>query len=157
MGASINVDRAHYTYHLGHYLAWGVWRSGRPPVLRDRLLRRRRIRSGDCHPFDPHFAWQDLRERPASLRYGLSRLPYFIDTCQEVTRAYDAQRTPDFLGFNAQDEPQYRGRLDASGVTPIPTAGRDLFEAMKQVAEIGHGPQEQFHPWAVRSSGSTDR
>ena len=40
--------------------------------------------------------------------------PYVIDETQEVARAYDAQCTPDFFGFNAQDELQYRGRLDAS-------------------------------------------
>jgi peroxiredoxin len=30
--------------------------------------------------------------------------PYVIDTTQEVARTYDAQCTPDFFGFNAQDE-----------------------------------------------------
>jgi hypothetical protein len=52
--------------------------------------------------------------------------------------------TPDFFGFNAQDELQYRGRLDASRMTPIANARRDLFEAMKQIAETGHGPKEQI-------------
>jgi hypothetical protein len=61
-----------------------------------------------------------------------------------VTRAYDAQCTPDFFGFNAQDELQYRGRLDASRMTPVANARRDLFEAMKQIAETGHGPKEQL-------------
>ena len=70
--------------------------------------------------------------------------PYVIDTTQEVARACDAQCTPDFFGFNAQDELQYRGRLDASRVTPVANARRDLFEAMKQIAETDHGPQEQF-------------
>jgi peroxiredoxin len=70
--------------------------------------------------------------------------PYVIDTSQEVARAYDAQCTPDFFGFNAQDELQYRGRLDASRMTPIANARRDLFEAMKMIAEIGHGPKEQL-------------
>jgi len=76
-------------------------------------------------------------------RYGFS-FPYVIDTTQEVARAYDAQCTPDFFGFNAQDELQYRGRLDASRMTPVPNARRDLFKAMKQVAETGHGPEEQL-------------
>ena len=58
--------------------------------------------------------------------------PYVIDASQDVARAYDAQCTPDFFGFNAQDELQYRGRLDASRMTPIANARRDLFEAMKQ-------------------------
>jgi peroxiredoxin len=66
--------------------------------------------------------------------------PYVIDETQDVARAYDAQCTPDFFGFNAQDELQYRGRLDASRMTPVANARRDLFEAMKLVAETGHGP-----------------
>jgi peroxiredoxin len=70
--------------------------------------------------------------------------PYVIDTTQEVARAYNAQCTPDFFGFNAQDELQYRGRLDASRTAPIANARRDLFEAMKQVAETGHGPEHQI-------------
>jgi peroxiredoxin len=70
--------------------------------------------------------------------------PYVIDETQEVARAYGAQCTPDFFGFNAQDELQYRGRLDASRTKPLPNARRDLFEAMKQVAETGYGPAEQM-------------
>jgi hypothetical protein len=70
--------------------------------------------------------------------------PYAIDKTQEVARAYDAQCTPDFFGFNARDELQYRGRLDASRMTPVANARRDLFEAMKQVTETGQGPKEQL-------------
>jgi len=70
--------------------------------------------------------------------------PYVIDATQEVARAYGAQCTPDFFGFNAQDELQYRGRLDASRMTPIPDARRDLYEAMKQIAETGQGPKERL-------------
>ena len=63
-----------------------------------------------------------------------------------MARAYDAQCTPDFFGFNAQDELQYRGRLNASRMQPTPNARRELFEAMKQVAETGGGPQD-FLRW----------
>jgi hypothetical protein len=52
--------------------------------------------------------------------------PYVIDETQEVPRAYGAQCTPDFFGFNAKDELQYRGRLDASRMTPVGNARRDL-------------------------------
>jgi peroxiredoxin len=38
-------------------------------------------------------------------RHGFT-FPYVIDTTQEVARAYGAQCTPDFFGFNAQDELQ---------------------------------------------------
>jgi peroxiredoxin len=70
--------------------------------------------------------------------------PYVIDKTQEVAKAYGAQCTPDFFGFNAQDELQYRGRLDASRTTLVPNARRELFEAMRHVAESGHGPAEQI-------------
>ena len=69
--------------------------------------------------------------------------PYVIDETQAVARAYDAQCTPDFFGFNAADELQYRGRLDASRTTLVPNARRDLYEAMKLVAETGKGSAEQ--------------
>lgn len=70
--------------------------------------------------------------------------PYVIDETQEVAREYGAQCTPDFFGFNADDELQYRGRLDAGRTTPAPGARRDLYEAMKQVAASGRGPAEQL-------------
>ena len=70
--------------------------------------------------------------------------PYVIDETQEIARAYDAVCTPDFFGFNAKDELQYRGRLDESKTTLVKNARRDLYEAMKQVAETGHGPKDQI-------------
>jgi len=69
--------------------------------------------------------------------------PYVIDETQAVARAYDAQCTPDYFGFNADDELQYRGRLDASRTSLVPNARRELHEAMRQVAETGHGPEQQ--------------
>ena len=70
--------------------------------------------------------------------------PYVIDETQEVARTYGAQCTPDFFGFNAYDELQCRGRLDVSRIQPAANARRDLFEAMKQVAETGRGPEKQL-------------
>ena len=69
--------------------------------------------------------------------------PYVFDETQAVAKAYDAQCTPDFFGFNAKLELQYRGRLDASRTSPVPDARRDLFEAMLQVARTGAGPKDQ--------------
>ena len=70
--------------------------------------------------------------------------PYVIDETQDVARAYDARCTPDFFGFNAELELQYRGRLDASGKEAAAAdARRELFEAMAQVAETGKGPAQQ--------------
>ena len=71
--------------------------------------------------------------------------PYLYDASQEVARAYGAVCTPDFFGYNAQMALQYRGRLDASGRNPgPPDARRELFEAMRAVAQTGQGPREQL-------------
>jgi peroxiredoxin len=74
-----------------------------------------------------------------------SRLPfpYLYDESQEVARRYGAVCTPDFFGFNAGLELQYRGRLDAGGRTAVPGARRELFEAMSLIAKTGEGPREQ--------------
>ena len=70
--------------------------------------------------------------------------PYLHDESQEVARAYGAACTPDFFGFDAGLGLQYRGRLDASRARPGPAdLRRDLYEAMCQIAETGHGPAEQ--------------
>jgi peroxiredoxin len=70
--------------------------------------------------------------------------PYLHDESQDVARAYDAVCTPDFFGFNKDLALQYRGRVDASGREPAsPDVRRELFEAMKQIAETGQGPREQ--------------
>ncbi|MEM7778634.1 MAG: thioredoxin family protein, partial [Pseudomonadota bacterium] len=71
--------------------------------------------------------------------------PYLHDEDQSVARAYDAVCTPDFFGFNADSGLQYRGRLDASRAAPVEEAmSRDLFEAMRMVAETGSGPKDQI-------------
>lgn len=71
--------------------------------------------------------------------------PYLYDADQSVARAYDAACTPDFFGFNADGELQYRGRLDASRKEAGPKdLRRDLFEAMRQISETGQGPREQI-------------
>jgi peroxiredoxin len=70
--------------------------------------------------------------------------PYLVDPTQETARAYNAVCTPDFFGFNKDLELQYRGRLDESRTTAVPNARRDLFEAMRQVAETGKGPAGQI-------------
>ncbi len=62
-----------------------------------------------------------------------------------MARAYGAVCTPDFFGYNSRLELQYRGRLDASGKETAPAdARRELFEAMRLVAETGQGPSEQI-------------
>ncbi len=69
--------------------------------------------------------------------------PYLIDETQEIAKIYGAVCTPDFFGYNADLQLQYRGRLDESRKEAVDGARRDLFDAMKQVAETGKGPVDQ--------------
>jgi len=72
------------------------------------------------------------------------RFPYLHDESQSVVKSYDAACTPDFFGFNADLELQYRGRLDASRREAGPSdLRRDLFDAMSCVTETGQGPDDQ--------------
>ena len=71
--------------------------------------------------------------------------PYLIDESQDVAKAYGAVCTPDFFGYNKSMALQYRGRLDESRKkTAAEDVKRDLFDAMKQVAQTGHGPKQQI-------------
>ena len=70
--------------------------------------------------------------------------PYLYDEDQAVARAYGAVCTPDFFGFDRKLGLQYRGRLDESRKEAAPNARRELFEAMKLVAETQEGPKEQI-------------
>ena len=69
--------------------------------------------------------------------------PYLWDETQSVAKAYGAVCTPDFFGFNATLELQYRGRLDDAGRSPKPEAPRELYQAMLEVARTGKGPARQ--------------
>jgi peroxiredoxin len=90
----------------------------------------------------PDDSFDNMKRFAAAHRFSF---PYLFDESQEVARAYDAVCTPDFFGFNADLELQYRGRLDASRKEAAPpTVRRDLFEAMQQVALTGGGPREQI-------------
>lgn len=70
--------------------------------------------------------------------------PYLLDDTQDVAKAYDAVCTPDFFGFNANLELQYRGRLDESWSLAIPNPKRELLTAMKEIAATGTTTIEQW-------------
>ena len=82
--------------------------------------------------------------RAVALQFNFP-FPYLLDDTQQTAHAYGAVCTPDFFGYNSELRLQYRGRLDASGMqTAAPDARRELFEAMRRVAETGQGPTEQI-------------
>ncbi len=90
----------------------------------------------------PEDSFDNMKKVAEEFGFGF---PYLIDESQAVAKAYGAVCTPDFFGYNGQLELQYRGRLDASRKeTAEGEVRRDLFEAMKQVAESGQGPAEQI-------------
>ena len=68
--------------------------------------------------------------------------PYLIDDTQSVAKAYGAVCTPDFFGFNAKLELQYRGRLDNL------TMGKDGTQQ-----EIITWGQRIFYPVQAREYG----
>ena len=70
--------------------------------------------------------------------------PYLLDASQQIAKNYGAVCTPDFFGFNNQYQLQYRGRFDESRKETAPQSTRDLFYAMKLIAETGQGPREQI-------------
>lgn len=121
-------------------------------AVRDRLVRDARdlqalgvntvaIMSNDPADY-PEDSFDNMRQVAREYAFPF---PYLIDETQEVAKAYGAVCTPDFFGYNADLELQYRGRLDASRKEAAPPdARRDLFEAMKQVATTGQGPREQI-------------
>lgn len=89
----------------------------------------------------PEDSFENMQRVAQQLNYSF---PYLIDSDQKVARAYGAVCTPDFFGYNADLQLQYRGRLDNSGMQAKPDAQRELFEAMQIVAETGNGPADQI-------------
>ena len=75
--------------------------------------------------------------------HGFS-FPYLVDETQEVARAWGAVCTPDFFGLNAAGELQYRGRIDDAKMGDADDRTPELVNAMRQVADTGKGPAEQF-------------
>lgn len=70
--------------------------------------------------------------------------PYLLDEDQSVARAYGAVCTPDFFGYNASGELQYRGRIDSAKMGDPTGRTPELLDAMTQIARTGQGPQQQF-------------
>jgi len=86
-------------------------------------------------------SFEHMREVAQVFNYPF---PYVWDETQQIAKDYGAVCTPDFFGFNANLELQYRGRLDASRKDAVADATRDLFDAMVTVAKTGKGPAEQI-------------
>ncbi|MBP0615130.1 thioredoxin family protein [Jiella mangrovi] len=99
------------------------------------------ISSNDAEAY-PQDSFENMKRFAQA--HGFS-FPYLHDEDQSVARAYGAVCTPDFFGFNKALKLQYRGRIDASRKEEAPKGtARDLFDAMRRVAETGEGPSGQI-------------
>jgi peroxiredoxin len=99
------------------------------------------ISSNDVDEY-PQDSFENMQRLASELTFDF---PYLLDESQAVAKAYGAVCTPDFFGYNKQQVLQYRGRLDASKKeTAAEGVRRDLFEAMKLIAETGKGPTDQI-------------
>jgi hypothetical protein len=62
-----------------------------------------------------------------------------------VAKKYGAVCTPDFFGYNRNLELQYRGRIrELKDLKPIRDSKSDLRIAMKMIAQLQKGPEEQI-------------
>ncbi len=99
------------------------------------------IMSNDPRDY-PEDSFENMKKIATEFNYPF---PYLFDKTQEIAKAYGAICTPDFFGYNATLELQYRGRLDASGMkSSNEELRRDLLEAMLEVAKTGQGPKHQI-------------
>jgi peroxiredoxin len=121
-------------------------KSVRDRIIRDaRELQDHGINSVAIMSNDPTDYAEDSFDNMKTVAQELNfPFPYLYDESQGVAKAYGAVCTPDFFGYNKDLELQYRGRLDESRKEPVPKARRDLFEAMKQMAQTGQGPKDQI-------------
>ncbi|MFA6903262.1 MAG: thioredoxin family protein [Gallionellaceae bacterium] len=121
-------------------------KSIRERIVRDTLeLKRYGINSIAIMSNDPSEYAEDSFEHMKEVAQVFNYpFPYVMDETQQIAKDYGAVCTPDFFGFNASLELQYRGRLDASRKDIVPDAPRDLFDAMVMVANTGKGPAEQI-------------
>ena len=70
---------------------------------------------------------------------------YLFDETQKIAKKYGAVCTPDFFGYNENLELQYRGRFrELKDLKPINNGASDLKIAMKMVARMQKGPDEQI-------------
>ena len=90
----------------------------------------------------PEDSFEKMKEFSKLNNYNF---PYVIDTSQEIAKKYGAVCTPDFFGYNGNQELQYRGRMrELKELRPVNSGDSDLYKAMKQISETGKGPDNQI-------------
>jgi hypothetical protein len=73
------------------------------------------------------------------------KFPYLYDETQNIAQNFGAVCTPDFFGYNKNNELQYRGRFTKmKNLKPVLDEKNDLLNAMELIAETSNGPKQQF-------------
>jgi len=89
------------------------------------------ISSNDTKLF-PQDSFENMRKLAQDKDFDFK---YLFDETQDIAKNYGAVCTPDFFGFDANLELRYRGRFDDSSMRYDKNSTRDLFSAMKNIAQ----------------------
>ncbi|WP_413290537.1 thioredoxin family protein [Bdellovibrio sp. HCB337] len=84
--------------------------------------------------------FENLKKRWQEKHYSF---PYLHDKTQEVAKTFGALCTPDFFVYDKNHKLAYRGRLDDSWKDESRVNRRELFDAVKLLAEGKAAPQQQ--------------
>jgi hypothetical protein len=88
----------------------------------------------------PEDNFANLKKRAEEKRYPFA---YLHDKTQEVAKKFGALCTPDFFVYDKDHKLAYRGRLDDSWKDAGKVKKRELYEAVKVLAEGQAAPQQQ--------------
>lgn len=88
----------------------------------------------------PEDNFANLKKRWEEKQYPF---PYLHDKTQAVAKSFGALCTPDFFVYDQDHKLAYRGRLDDSWKDAGQVRRRELFEAVKLLAEGKPAPQQQ--------------
>ena len=98
------------------------------------------ISSNDVENY-PEDSPEKMKQLASKLGFSF---PYLYDQDQKAARAYEAECTPDFFLFDADNKLVYRGQLDDSRPeNGIALSGKDLRAAIDAVITGSEVPQDQ--------------
>jgi len=99
------------------------------------------IMSNDANNY-PDDSFENMKE---FAKINNFKFPYLHDETQEVALNYGAVCTPDFFGYNKNNELQYRGRIrEMKNLKPTLKKKNDLLNAMELILKTSNGPKQQY-------------
>ena len=114
-------------------------------VITTKLLESMGVRSVAIMPNDalkyPEDGFEKMKVFSNSNKFNF---PYLYDESQKTAKAFGAVCTPDFYGYNSNDELQYRGRLcELKNLEYTKNSRNELLIAMTEISKTGKGPLNQ--------------